>query len=52
LDGRGFLDFAPEQIRNVLYLPAMPFCFLGPHNPYDDYLTWWYDDPNEVETTW
>jgi hypothetical protein len=53
LMGRGWLDFLPELIRNSYFLPAAPIYFvLGMHNPYDDYLPWWYDDPNAPETTW
>ncbi|MDB6064012.1 MAG: hypothetical protein JWR26_220 [Pedosphaera sp.] len=53
LDGRGYLNFVPEGVRNVFYLPALPFYLtMGPRNPYDDYLSWWYEDPNAAETTW
>jgi hypothetical protein len=53
LDGRGYLGFVPERIRTGLYLPAAPFYLaMGPRNPYDNYLTFWYDDPNAAVTTW
>ena len=53
LEGRGYLDFVPERVRTAFYYPAVPFYLvMGLRNPYDDYLTWWYDDPNEGETTW
>lgn len=52
LDGRGCFDFAPACIRTAFYFPCAPFYWtMGSHNPYDDYLTWWYDDPNAAETT-
>lgn len=39
--------------EHPLMSPRSPFYLaMGPHNPYDDYLTWWYDDPNAAETTW
>src|SRR6266699_5462554 len=53
IDGRGGLNFASERVRNFLYFPAAPiYAVFGPHNFYDDYLTFWYDDPNAPETTW
>jgi hypothetical protein len=53
LDGRGYFAFVPERVRTAFYCPAAPFYLvLGPYNPYDDYLTLWYDDPNVAETTW
>ena len=53
LDGRGYFDFLPDGVRTVFYVPAIPFYeVFGPNNPYDDYLTFWYDDPNAAETTW
>lgn len=53
LEGRGYLDFAPEGVRIMFFYPAAPiFSAMGPRNPYYDYLDWWYDDPNAGETTW
>ena len=52
LEAHGYFDFAPEHIRTAFFYPAAPFYLvMGPNNPYDDYLTWWYDDPNAAETT-
>jgi hypothetical protein len=53
LDGQGHLNFAPRRLLNAVYGPAAPFYWLmGPNNPYDDYLSLWYEDPNAAETTW
>ncbi len=30
LDGRGVLDFLPSKARQVIYLPAVPFCYSPP----------------------
>ena len=52
LDGRGALDFIPSTVRRVAYLPAVPFFCIQPACPVlEDYLNWWYQDPNEAETT-
>jgi hypothetical protein len=52
-DGHGYLAFAPERVRVIFCLPAVPvYVAFGPHNLYDDYLSLWYKDPNEAETTW
>ena len=53
LDGRGMLNFAPEPVRNAVYVPAFPlFLVPDPINLYEAYLDDWYDDPNAPETTW
>ena len=53
LDGHGYLAFAPEHVRVVFYLPALPFyAAFGPYNCYDRYLNMWWQDPNAAETTW
>ncbi len=53
LDGRAHLDFAPRRVLNAVYAPSAPFYWLlGPNNPYDAYLSLWYEDPNAGETTW
>jgi hypothetical protein len=52
-DGRGALDFIPSSVRRIVYLPAAPFYYVQPLCPVmSDYLNWWYQDPNEAETTW
>src|SRR5450759_3762432 len=53
LDGRGTLDFLPSKARQLVYLPAVPFCYSPSLYPvFDRYMNWWYQDPNESETTW
>ena len=53
LDARGYLQVAPGRVRAAVYYPAAPFYLaMGPQNPYDDYLTLWFDDTNAPETTW
>ena len=52
LDGRGALDYIPIGVRRVVYLPALPlFCIKRACPAMDNYLNWWYQDPNEAETT-
>ncbi len=53
LDGHGFFAFAPQRVREIFYLPALPlYAAFGPYNLYDRYLSVWWQDPNEAETTW
>jgi hypothetical protein len=53
LIGNGYLDFLPQKVRDGAFLTTAPiYLMLGPRNFFDDYLTWWYDDPNAAETTW
>jgi hypothetical protein len=55
LDGRGDLDFIPNQIRQCCYLPTAPIWVI-PHvrGRFQDYLDWWYLDPKAAdrETGW
>jgi len=50
MDGRGRLNFIPEGVRQICYVPAYPIC-LVPHlrGRYADYLDWWYLDPNAAD---
>ena len=54
-DGRGVLDFAPEPVRRVCYVPSAPIWMI-PHlrGRYADYFDCWYLDPNAAdrETGW
>ncbi len=53
MDAHGYFNLAPKPVRRTFYLPVAPLYWtMGPDNPYDDYLTWWYNDPNAPETTW
>ena len=55
VDGRGYLGFIPEHVREVCYMPVRPIMAV-PHlrGRYADYLDWWYLDPNgaDRETGW
>jgi len=55
VDGRGYLDFVPESVRQICYAPACPVMVV-PHlrGRYADYLDWWYLDPSAAdrETGW
>ena len=55
LEGRGALDFIPSSIRLCFYLPSAPLWAI-PHvrGRFQDYLDWWYLDPNSAdrETGW
>ena len=55
LEGSGALDFIPRPVREVCYLPTAPIWGI-PHvrGRFQDYLEWWYLDPNgaDRETGW
>ena len=52
IEGRGGLDFAPENFRFAAYYPAAPILITpGLNQIYFSYLNYWYVDPNEAETT-
>ena len=52
VEGRGFLDFAPEKFRFAVYYPIVPILITpGLNEVYFSYLNYWYADPNEAETT-
>ena len=55
LEGRGILNFVPEPVRKVCYIPTAPICLI-PHlrGRYADYMDWWYLDPDagDRETGW
>jgi hypothetical protein len=53
--GTGRFDFLPQAVRDIPFYPAVPvYCIPGLRSTYDDYLHWWYRDPNEAdpETGW
>src|SRR4051812_13258923 len=53
--GSGLFDFLPQSVRDAWFAPAAPvYCVPGVRNLYDDYLAWWYNDPNapDRETGW
>ena len=55
LNGTGRLDFLPQTVRESPFYPAVPVYFVpGLRSTYDNYLHWWYRDPNEAdrETGW
>jgi hypothetical protein len=55
LNGHGAFNYLPKQMREAFMLPAAPvYAVPGLRGSYDDYLNWWYDDPNAVppETGW
>jgi hypothetical protein len=46
LDGRGFLDFMPDQVRGIIYAPAglvVDKPIIGIF--FEGYMECWYDDP-------
>jgi hypothetical protein len=50
LEGRGRLDYLPAEVRVTPYYlttPAMAVPLV--RSIYDDYLLWWYCDPNEAD---
>lgn len=50
VEARGWLDFIPERILRLAWLPASPLFSQPPfRRPFSDYLDWWYLDPNAVE---
>ena len=52
LDGRGYLKFVTDPMRQIIYAPAelvMLTPFTGMY--FEAYLDCWYDDPNAPETT-
>jgi hypothetical protein len=55
IEGRGNLNFIPNSVRQVFYLPGVPVWMI-PHlrGRYADYIDWWYLDPNAAdrETGW
>ena len=55
LNGHGAFNFIPLPVREACMLPATPVMLIpGLRSSYDDYLTWWYEDPNapDRETGW
>ena len=55
LNGHGVFNFFPQPVREAFMLPAAPVYMIpGLRSSSDDYLTWWYDDPNTAdrETGW
>jgi len=53
--GKGRFDSLPQVLREAPLYPALPVYLLpGLRSTYDDYLHWWYRDPNEAdpETGW
>lgn len=55
LNGHGYFNFIPLPIREACVLPITPVMMIpGLRSSYDDYLTWWYDDPTapDRETGW
>jgi hypothetical protein len=50
LNGSGRLDLLPEAVRDAPYYPAAPVYFVPVlRTAFDDYLHWWYLDPNEAD---
>ena len=48
LGERSALDFVPESVGRVIFLPAVPITLVpGIATLYRDYLDWWYHDPND-----
>jgi hypothetical protein len=55
LNGHGVFNFLPQPMREAFMLPAAPvYVVPGLRSSYDDYLNWWYVDPNAAdrETGW
>ena len=53
--GTGRFDFLPQVVRDIPFYPVVPvYCVPRLRSSYDDYLHWWYRDPNEAdpETGW
>jgi hypothetical protein len=50
LSATGRLDFLPHPLQEALFYPAAPVYFIpGVRSTYDDYLHFWYQDPNEAD---
>jgi|ERR1017187_4163089 hypothetical protein len=50
LNGTGWLEFLPQVVRDAPFYSAVPvYCIPGLRSKYDDYLHWWYRDPNEAD---
>ena len=49
--GTGRFDFLPQIVRDAPFYPAVPVFFVpGLRSTYNDYLHWWYRDPNEADS--
>lgn len=50
LEGRGYLNFVPERVRQIVWLPAFPLIRQTVvRRAFSAYLDWWYLDPNATE---
>lgn len=55
LNDRGSFEYIPVRLREAFILPAAPFMLTpGLRNNFDNYLNWWFEDPNAIprETGW